>query len=514
MRRRQTVLAVLAFAGCLGILSGCGNATADCPPEASADLVAESAGIALPQPLPLDLSRIDVEAVGTHYEGPVRFLSDVLRGDWAQARAYWARLAAIEDPSERMRQVYRLKFMLQRRGMYFHHAAQAWLRAEPDSPAARLLLGVAWADAAVNARGGSYSSQVAPAQMAIFEQRFEKARPHLEAIAGRNDVHASLAHAFLQVPYFYLGESDKGWATIEALVVQAPQYGWLYFWAADYAKPKWAGARGPQRLRQLEELASRHGLNAADRKVLDQDIGYVQADLDHQPNPQAWRPYWEKRNAEAPHLYNLLQWLGHEHSVRNWPVVERLATQALALNPHQTYSLYLRHQARKEMGRGGEALRDAVAAAVLGDDDAMQTVINAHLQGTMGVAPGDHQGLIAYCRMGAAFGLPAAANCIGSMYVDGAAGLPRDTTQGVAWHLLAARGGHDNSQHDVGVLLPRVAPGQPAQDLAGFWMREAARQGHQYARHKLGPRAARPECEAAPFKWRLAQKLLELVQGR
>ena len=514
MRRGQIVLAVLAFAGWRGKPGRLQRRHGGLPAEAAADLVAESAGLALPQPLPLDLSRIDVEAVGAHYEGPVRFLSDVLRGDWAQARNYWAGLAAIEDPAERMRQVYRLKFMLQGRGMYFHHAAQAWLRAEPDAPAARLLLGVAWADAAAQARGRSYSSQVAPAQMALFEQRFEKARSHLEAIAARGDVHATLAHAFLQLPYFYLGESDKGWATVEALVGQAPQYGWLYFWAAEYAKTKWAGNRGPQRLRQLEELATRHGLNAADRKVLDQELAYVEADLENQPNPQAWRPYWEKRNAEAPHLYNVLNWLGHEHSVRNWAAVERLATQALALNPHQTYSLRLRSEARKQMGRGGEALRDAVAAAVLGDDDAMQIVVNAHLQGTMGVTPGDLQGLVAYCRMGAAFGLPAAANCIGSMYVDGAAGLPRDTAQGVAWHLLAARGGHDNSQHDVGVLLPRVVSGQPAQEVAGFWMREAARQGHQYAQRKLGPQAASTACESTPLQWRLAQKLLELVQGR
>ena len=83
-------------------------------------------------------------------------------------------------------------------------------------------------------------------------------------------------------------------------------------------------------------MADRHGLNAADRKVLDQELAYVRDDLDHQPDPQAWRPYWEKRQAEAPHLYNLLQWLRREHTVGNWPAVERLASQALELNPHQT----------------------------------------------------------------------------------------------------------------------------------------------------------------------------------
>lgn len=514
---RQRVLAILVLAGTVAMVAGCDTSAPECPPEAvtATDLAIETAGLALPRPLPLDLSRIDVETVGTHYEGPVRYLADVLRGDWAQAHRYWESLAAIEDPAERMRQVYRLKFAIQGRGLYFLHAAQEWLAAEPQAPAARLLMGVALADAAVEARGSAYSSKVAPAQMALFRQRFQRARPYLEGVAAGGDVHAWLAHAYLQLPYFFLGEREKGWASIEYLIGQAPQYGWLYFWATEYAKPKWAGPQGPDRLERLAQLAASHGLNASEREVLARELAYVQDDMDHQTDPQAWRPYWSNRQAEAPHLYNLLNWLAQEHAVENWPDVERLASEALTLNPHQTYSLHLRSLARKAMGRNDEALRDTLAAAVLGNDDAMRNLIHAHLQGSLGRTPGDHAGLLAYCKMGAAFGLPSAANCIASMYVDGVAGMPSDPRQGVAWHLLAARAGHVNSQHDVGVVLPKVDPGEPSRRTADYWMREAARQGHPYARNKLGVGAGNPSPRSvacgsdAPWSW-LAQKLADL----
>lgn len=520
MGRRRSVMAAGALVLCVAAVPGCSTDAVDCPPQAlPPDHAIAAPPLPLPQPLPLDLSRIDVRTVGTHYEGPVRFIADVLRGDWARAEGYWAALAAIEDPAERMRQAYRLKFMLQGRGLYFLHAAQAWRQADPASPAAQLLLGIALADAATQARGHAYASQVATVQMARFKQRFEAARPHLEAIAARGDVHATLAQAFLQLPYFYDGQDDKGWATIEALIAQAPQYGWLYFWAAEYAKPKWAGGRGPQRLRRLASLATQHGLNATDRKVLEQEIAYVERDLEHQPDPQAWRAYWQKRQAEAPHLYNLLRWLGQEYDAQNWRAVEELASQALALNPHQTYSLSVRSEARRQLGRGSEAFADTMAAAVLGNDRAMQRVILAHVQGTLGVAAGDRAALLAHCRVGAAFGLPSAANCVGSMYVDGSGGLPGDAAQGVAWHLLAARGGHANSQHDVGVLLPRVA-GQAARPVADFWMHEAARQGHDYARRQLrasgaAEAPAAPACEDPPADWmRMALRLLGQILMR
>ena len=41
-----------------------------------------------------------------------------------------------------------------------------------------------------------------------------------------------------------------------------------------------------------------------------------------------------------------------------------------------------------------------------------------------------------------------------------------------------------NSQHDIAVLLPRVSKNSDAQPISQFWMREAARQQHVYAKQK------------------------------
>jgi hypothetical protein len=512
---------MLAVAGMAGILSACSSdaAPSGCSDAPATDWALDNAGLSLAKPLPLDLSRLDVETVAAQYVTHVRFTAAVLSGDYAQAQHYWDRIAAIADPAERMREIYRLKFALDTRRMYFLDAAQAWMQADPQSVAAQLLMGLSLNAGALQARGTRYSREVDPPQMALFKQRFAKARPYLENIAKRNDTYAWLAHAALELPYFYLGESEKGWASLEYLIGQAPQYGWLYFWATDYAEPKWAGEESPARLRRLSELAARHRLNAADQKVLEQELAYVRSDMENNPNPQAWRPYWEKRQAEAPHLRNLVLWLGQEHAVQNWTMVEKLASQAIEINPQQTYSLYLRSLARKEMGRNVEALRDTVAAAVLGNDAAMSNLIYAHLQGGMGLKPGDHESLFAYCKMGAAFGMPSAANCLGSAYTEGFAGVTRSDANAAAWHLLAARGGNANSQHDVAVLLPRAAAGERAQKAADYWMREAARQGHHYARKKIGETAgdgAAARCSTADGAlWlEVLEALIHRVLGR
>lgn len=507
-RGRVRALAVVATIA----LAGCTEVWQSCEPGPVGDPGLEDVGLSAPKPLPMDLARIDVPAVAAHYAGPTRFVAAVLQQDYAGARRYLDEIDAMADASERMREVYRLKFALESRGMYLLSAAQQWLSAEPQSPQARLLLGMSLANGARQARGGQYSSKTPPVQMARFRQRFEQARTQLEPLARGTGATAALAHAALELPYFFAGESENGWRGIEALIEQAPQYGWLYFWATEYATPKWAGEAGPDRLQRLVDLAQRHRLNDLDRRVLDQEVDFVRRDMENNGNPQAWRPYWERRVAEAPHLRNIVLWLGHEQSVGNWPLVEQLATQAIALNPQQTFSFYWRGVARKEMGRPAEAWSDTLAAAVLGSDSAMDNLVYAHLQGTLGAKPGDAEALLAYCKMGAAFGLPAAANCLASSYTDGFAGVARNDREAARWHLLAARGGNRNSQHDLGVLLPRVQPGPAAQEAAHHWMREAARQEHAYALKKAAPegepRGQGPMCVAQDVLWVLLERLV------
>lgn len=430
------------------------------------------------------MGRLNQEVVGAHYVDHVKFVSAVLRGNYPAAQQYWDDLAAIADPTQRMRAVYQFHFAMKGRGLYFLHAARAWLHEDPKSPAAHLLMGLSLSDAAMQARGAGYSGQASDVQYALFEQRFSAAQPHLEE-AGRGDGPiAWAARAQLQLPYFYLGERDQGWAIIEYLIGQAPQYEWTYIWATEYGHAKWAGEDGAAALQKLSGLAAKNQLNSLGQKVLAQQIQYVGSNMENNPDPQAWRPYWQRRLADAPHLFNVLQLLGGELQTGNWPEVEALGTQAIALNPQQTYSFRARAYARKEMGRGDEALGDFLAAAMLGNDDAMANLIGAHVQGAMGVKRGDFDTLLAYCRLGTFVGLPSAANCVGSSYTEGFGGVTRDRTQAAAWHLLGARGGNSNSQHDVATILSQIDGDDSNLKISQFWMREAARQGHVYASRK------------------------------
>jgi hypothetical protein len=67
--------------------------------------------------------------------------------------------------------------------------------------------------------------------------------------------------------------------------------------------------------------------------------------------------------------------------------------------------------------------------------------------------------------------------------------FPDDPAQGYAWHLMAARAGHFNSQFDLGWMLytgrvPGVEP-DAAKRLGTFWLRRAAEQDHPFAKRKL-----------------------------
>ena len=485
-RGRRRFAAACAIATSVLMLAACDSRLAQwCAPPPVKDWALDDAQLQLPRPSPIELNKLNAEVIASHYIGHVKFTAAVLSGDYAAAQNYWDEIASIADPTERMRAVYQFHFAMQGRGFYFLHAARAWLRAEPNSRAASLLMGLSLSDGALQARGGAYSAKTSNAQMALFAQRFFLADPYLGKISRGKDPLAWAATMQLQQPYFFLGESQLAWAGIEYLIQQAPQYEWTYIWATEYAQPRWADDEGPAALRKLSELASKNQLNTLGAKVLAQQIQYVSSNMENNGNPQAWRPYWQNRLAEAPHLYNILKSLRYELNSGNWLQVEALSTQAIEINPHQTFSFQARARARKELERGAEAFKDTLAAAVLGDDDAMERIVSAYVQGGMAVKPGDLDTLLAYCRMGAAFGLPSAANCVGASYTDGFGGVVRDNGQSAAWHLLGARGGNINSQHDVAMLLPQVQSGESVPGVTQYWMKESARKGHAFASKKV-----------------------------
>lgn len=475
------------------------------------DWALNNAGISSPKPLTLDTTSIDFKTTAPYYNEQVRFRSDILIGDYAASQAFWDNLASIKDATERMRQLYALHFAISPRGLYYLNAAQGWLAAKPQSTAARLFYALTLSYGASQARGNQYSSRTSSRAMGLFAQRFAESRPILEELSKRNDIYAWAAHIGLKSAYFYAGESDKAWASQEYLINQAPQYGWSYFWATEYTEPQWASStESTKRLNQLTALASKHKLNELDAKVLSQNVDYVRKNTAQNSIPQSVRPYWQTRTTEAPHLFNILKWLTYEVSMQNWEAVDRLATQAIALNPYQTYSFYQRSIARKETGNFEGALKDTLPAAILGNDDAMSNLIQGYIRGTMGFKPGNYSQMMTHCKMGAALGLPSAANCMGSAYSEAIANTPRDHMESTAWHLLAARGGFSNSQHDFAITLTKLKTDQNAQNVSQFWMREAAQQGHIYAKNKASLEKPLP----SNYDWKCVLTESSTVIGR
>lgn len=456
-----------------------------CQLETLADWGLHDAGLPTPKADALDLKVIDAKVIAPYFSEQVKFRAAVIRGDYAEAQAFWDRLIAEPDATSRMRQLRAMHFAMEGKGLYFLSYAQAWITVQPQSTAAKTFLGLVYSDAARTSRGSNFSSQTSRNAMIFFKQRITKAQEILEPLLARKDVYSWSANTSLSLVYFYQGMDEKGWRTQEELINAAPGYGFSYFWAAAYAESIWAKPDvAAHRAERLRALSISNQLPKSEGLVLEQELNYRLRGLLRTGNPQEVRPYWTQRNKEAPHLFNTLGWLMYERSVENWPEVVRLADLAITANPLQTYSYSQRAIANKEMARMDTVFKDTLAAAILGNDSAMSGLVQGHVRGTLGFAPGNFNQMYAYCNMGAAFGMPAAANCMGSAFTEGFAGTKRDDRIAASWHLLAARGSHSNSQHDIGVLLPKFSKLPEAQSISQHWMREASRQQHPYATQK------------------------------
>jgi hypothetical protein len=484
MQRLVKSQAAVAVFCLTGLLSSCTERSiAECAPFK--DWGVETLGVQIPKPLPIDLSKIESATLAKHYTSDIAMLASVLNGNFDDAQAYWDAAAAIPDQTERLQAFSKGLYKLNDRGLYSLHAAQAWEAAHPESKAAKLFLATAYSHAASEGRGGEYISKTSKEQLDLLSVRWAKAESLFLGLLKEDDIYSWAAKLGMLSNLFYTGRSAEGWSTYEYLIGKAPQNGWLYFDAAEYAKPKWAGKQSQERTQFLLQLADTNKLNELDRKVLEQETSAIVDDVENNPNPEAWRPYWNERVEKAPHTFNLIGLLHHEGNVRNWPKVVEISQKIIDKAPHNVTAWQWRGRALKEIGTPAEAFTATLTSTILGFDWSMDRIIRAHLNGGLGRKPGDQETLYAYCKMGVALGSAASANCMGSTYTDGILGIPRDNKKAVEWHMLAARGGNANSQHDLSVLLPQVVPGPEAQDAAQFWLRRSAAQEHEYAKKKL-----------------------------
>lgn len=509
---------LLSVSAAVLLAVGCQNKACD---PGTRDWGQETFGMALPKPPGIDFAVVPAELVERYYQGPARMAGMLAQGDFAGVQAHWDAVAAMTDRTEQMRAVVRSLDALEGRGLYTLNMAQAWYQAHPESEAARLMLAATFVRAAREGAVHYYQDrdsgkEEAAGHLHKLEARLAQARPLLDALLQADGFYGMAAREVNLYAGFMGGSAEAAWNAYLELIAYAPHYEWLYLRAAAYAEPRFSGGKSEARFETLTDLAIRQGLPEIHQTALWQQIDEYRNSPEKNPNPQAWRPYWQARVKAAPTLNNYLGWMKAEDAVSNWPALLELIDKVLAINPDHKLAWEHKSLALRQLGRTEEAYRAAVVAALLGSDRAMDQIVQAYVRGGLGLPVGDFKALYEYCKLGAGLGLASAANCMGSAHSEGFAGVARNDQEALRWHFLGARGGHANSQHDVAVLLPRLvknpALATDVDKATGYWLRLAAMYGHPAAKNKL---AARPEwgAECLPDGYpEILQRLIWLVR--
>ena len=481
----------------LALALGVGHAADTIPCDrGDRDWERESFGLTLPVPAALDLRLLPASLVKTNMVGPHQMVADLVRGDFAKVAAHWDAIAVIQNPTDQMRAVVRHLDTLQNRGLYLLNQAQTWHAREPKSPAAALMLAAAWAHAGKETAWENYDRLTSPSHFFRLLDRMSASARLLDPLLERKDLWGRAARELNLSVRFHLEPSGraKAWEQYLTLMDFAPHYEWLYLRAADYGQQRYSGGQSAARLVQLVTMAESRALPPMHLAALKQHMGALANPPEKMPDPQTWRPYWEARVKAAPTLNNLVGWLSAEYAVSNWKAIIEISDRVIAINPHSRYAWEQRSWALQQRGQLKEAYEASVVAITLGSDNAMNRVVQGFARGEMGLPQGDHAALLAHCRLGALAALGSAANCLGASHSEGFGGVRRDDRAALGWHVLGARGGHYNSQHDVAVLLPRVVSdpslSKSVEWATGHWLRRAVAQNHRVARNKLDAQPA------------------------
>lgn len=365
-------------------------------------------------------------------------------------------------------------------------ACDAWLRSMPQSYAAHWFCGTMWHEGARKARSGKFAREVSAVRFTLMYERLQRAIPLLERATTLTPKPIEALAALGNVHY-YGGDAAKAEGYLQRAKAIMPQHEDIYDTRLNYALPQWGGSA--EQVKAVYEEARQAGLSASDLFDL-HDVYIARPGLS--ATPGAPRAYWERVIKEHPTRQRLKALLNDFIVLENWLDALPVADRLIAEYPEYSYAYYRRGQINENLGRMAEARTDYTTAAAMGEDFALQSLILANIRGGLGITQKNFDTVITLCRYGAALGSGVGANCIGSLYFEGGSeGVPhpKDAAQGLAWHLIGARAGHYNSQHDLGWLLFTNRGGDmkeaDAKKLGIFWLRRAAEQGHNFAKRKL-----------------------------
>lgn len=364
-------------------------------------------------------------------------------------------------------------------------ACTDWLREMPNSYPAHWVCGAVWQSGAWAARGEKYASEVSPAQFAIMHERLQRSNALLEKAISL-DPKPLEALAMLAANHYLDGDKKRAEEYLERAEKIKPDYSPIHWTRLNYVHPKWGGTQ--ELVQAAFDRAKKAGVNSD--SLLDMEDKFI-VQPSNMSNPGAARAYWEKVIREHPTQDRLTGLRNDLFGNQNWNASLPVASRLVEEYPDES-AYYWRARININLGRMAEARDDYRMAAAMGNDLALQELIMANIRGGLGLAEKSFDEAVLLCRYGASLGSSVGANCIGSLFFEGgSAGVPfpRNDAQGLAWHLLGARAGHYNSQHDLGWMLftgrGLGVEAATAKRLGVYWLRRAAEQGHQFAKKKL-----------------------------
>ena len=395
---------------------------------------------------------------------------------------------------------------------------EQWLQAMPASYVAHWVCAQMWSEGAWEARSERFASDINIAQSVLMTERLQLSNQLLERALTLDDKPAE-ALTLLAHNHFLLGtraeESSFTWSrlltlfdeNIDSLVASphprttgaaaryleqalavAPRYLPAHRIRANFLQAKWGGTE--TLVLDAIEQARRAGIAEPDLHDMSDEFVFYPTAFS---TPGATQAYWEKAISQQP-TRKRLEGLMHDQAGReNWKAVVPAAEALIADFPDDSGAYYWMAEAKKMLGHTEEARAAHLYAAAMGHDGATQNLIMAFIRGGLGIDE-NYTGpsLPALCEYSAALGSAIGANCLGAGYFEGGQpGVPfaSNPAQGYAWHLLASRAGHYNSQFDLGWMLysgrvPQVDREQ-ARALGVFWLRRAEEKQHTFAARRL-----------------------------
>ena len=363
---------------------------------------------------------------------------------------------------------------------------EQWLKSMPESYLAHWICAEIWNNGAWDARSERRLSDINLAQTLLLKERLQISNHLLEHARTLDDTPVE-ALTLLAENHFLLGTGMAGFYLDRAAAV-LPRYLPTYRTRANFLQPRWGGSK--QLVQSTIEQARLAGVSESDLFDMRDEFLAYPTELS---TPGATREYWESAIGHHPTRKRLIGLMYEFANRQNWKALVPAAEAVIANYPQEDEAYYWLAEAKKMLGQTEEARAAYLSAAAMGNDDAMQVLIMAFIRGGLGIdAAYSGPSLPELCGYSAALGSPIGANCLGAGFFEGGQpGVPfeRDPAQGYAWHLLASRAGHYNSQFDLGWMLytGRVAgiDREQARELGIFWLRRAEEKRHVYAERRL-----------------------------